>query len=96
MSWSKPSSELNEDKPQKKLFSLVIIGSILLQTLIQFVVQVYAIQLLKKDPKYIPIDDLMIKRHLKHKDSDLSENDWENIRSVSYETTVIFLVSIYQ
>lgn len=65
MSWSLPADTLSVEKPQRKLFSVKVIGSIVLQSIIQLVFQVYALSLLKMDPNYVKIDTLMRKRHRK-------------------------------
>jgi len=94
MSWSLPADTLSLDKPQRKLFSVKVIGSIMLQAFIQLLFQIYALKILKNDPNYKPIDTIMYKRHRKYNNQNLSDEDWENLRSVSFESSALFLVSV--
>lgn len=77
MSWSKPSSELSAHKPEKYLLGMGTIGSIILQTVVQFVFQYYALILLLGDPEYVPIDQLMEDRHNSFS-GDGSDEFWED------------------
>ena len=52
--------------------------------------------LLTEDSEYKPVDQIMIIRHNQNKDDHLTDEGWENLRSISYESKVLFLVSNYQ
>lgn len=94
MSWSLPSNVLSKEKPAKRLISVEIISSVLIQLVIQLCFQVLAYYLITKDPLYKPIDSLMDYRTLQQ--PNLSDDDLEDLRCISYETTAVFMLANFE